>query len=164
MSPWPSAILLIFSCLFQILASPLYEVGGIRPDFPFLALIYLAFFAPPYQVFLAGGATAIGIDILSMDPLGTRLLGFLPVLWLLGRFRRTMIAESPLLRAGLALAACLASFGIQGAILAWKEGIWHGFLPDLKLVLYTALLGVAVHGTLDLYRARLGWVRDRYFA
>jgi hypothetical protein len=164
MRPLPAIVLVLFAIVLQVTALPLYRAGTVAPDFPFLALAYLALFAPPRKVLALAAAAAVGIDILSLDPLGTRLVGYLPALWLLGRFRRGPVAAIPLLRAVATLAACLAAFEIEGAFVVVREGRWLGVGFELLTALYTALLGVAAHAALDRYRPRLGWVRDRFFA
>ncbi len=106
MKAWPAAVLLSLAIAFQVLSLPLYRAGSFGPDFPFLALAYLALFAPPRRLLAAAALTACAIDVLSLDPLGTRLAGYLPALALVGRARRTAIADSAVLRAVLTLAAC----------------------------------------------------------
>ncbi|MGH9363594.1 MAG: rod shape-determining protein MreD, partial [Thermoanaerobaculia bacterium] len=94
----PALLLVALACAIQAAAGPLYRVGNVAPDFPLLALTYLTFFAPRRSVLGLGAATAAAIDLISLDPLGTRLLGYLPPLWFAGRARRGFIAESALLR------------------------------------------------------------------
>ncbi len=164
MNPGPALLLLLFSVVFQATAAPLYRAGSIEPDFPFLALVYLAFFAEPVALLWAAVLVAAAIDCVSIDPFGTRLLAFPPVLLLLNRFRRGFVAESALLRCGLTIAGCVVAFTIEGAFLAWKDGRWLGLGFEVRSALYTALLGLAVHGVMDRGRFRLGWTRDRFFA
>jgi len=146
------------------MALPLYRVGNVTPDFPFLALVYLGLFAPPRRLLLTAALAALVIDLASLDPLGTRLVGYLPPLWLLNRLRGGFLAESPLFRAGLTLAACLLAFQLEGVFLAWREGYWLGAGLELRTALYTAVLGVGAHAALDHYRGRLGWARDRFLS
>lgn len=159
----PAGVLLVLAIAFQGLALPLYRAGGLAPDFPFLALCYLGLFAPPGKLLLHAAVCASAIDIASLDPLGTRLAGYLPALWLLNLARRSFIAESAFLRAALTLVACLAAGVLSGAWLALREGRWLGMWFELRSASYTALIGVGVHAALDHYRARLGWARDRFF-
>ncbi len=164
MKTGPAILLLALAIAFQSLALPLYRAGSVAPDFPFLALVYLGFFAAPLDLFLLAVLAAVVIDLGSLDPLGTRLAGYLPALWFVSRWRRGFVAESTALRAGLTFAAAALAFTAEGALLAWKEGRWLGLGVELKAALYTALLGVAVHALLDRYRNGLGWARDRFFA
>ncbi len=164
MNPGPAVLLLVLSVAFQATAAPLYRAGSLEPDFPFLALVYLAFFAEPAALFWAAVLTAAAIDGVSIDPFGARLLAYIPVLLFLNRFRRGFVAESALLRCGLTLLGCAAAFTIEGAFVAWREGRWIGLGFEMRLALYTALLGLAVHGVIDRWRFRLGWARDRFFA
>jgi rod shape-determining protein MreD len=160
----PAVILIAFAVVLQTIAGPLYQIGGVAPDFPFLALAYLALFAQQRKILALGGIAAIAIDVISLDPIGTRLAGYLPALWLLGRVRRTLWAEVPVFRSVATLGACIVAFGMEAAFLAWKEGRWPDPGFEAECVLYTALIGVCVHAALDGYRSRLGWVRDRFFA
>ena len=163
MRPWPAALLLAFALVLQVLAGGFYRIAGLTPDFAFLALAYLSLFARPGALLVAAGATALVIDAISLDPLGTHLAGYLPALWLLNRFRRSFIAESALLRAALTLFAAWLAFLLEGAFLAATEGRWMGAGGELVSALYTGILGVAFHAGIDRYRAGLGWARDRYF-
>jgi rod shape-determining protein MreD len=148
----------------QVLAAPYYRTGNVAPDFPLLALAYLGFFAPPRRLLAIAAGTALAVDALSLDPVGTRLLGYLPALWLINRARRTALAESIVLRAGLTLAACVIASAIGWAFLSWKDGRWAGAALEAKAALYTAIIGVGVHAAIDPCRGRLGWVRDRFFS
>jgi hypothetical protein len=159
---WPATALLLFALAFQVLALPLYRLGDALPDFPFLALAYLGLFARPRQVLAAAAVVAVAIDAVSLDPLGTHLVGYLPALWLLNRVRGGFIAGSVILRGAFTLAAAWAAFLLQGAFLASREGRWPSAGLELRSALYTAALGVIVHAALDRYRTGLGWVRDRF--
>jgi cell shape-determining protein MreD len=161
---WPAVVLLAVAVAFQVTTLPVYRAGSVAPDFPFLALVYLGFFAPRRPLLVAAAITACVIDIVSLDPLGARLAGYLPALALLNRGRRTVLAESQVLRAGLTLVACCAAFLLEAAFVGWKEGRWIAVGFELRCAVYTTIIGVAVHAALDAYRARLGWVRDRFFA
>ncbi len=163
MRPWAAAVVLAFAVAFQIIALPLYRAGGIAPDFPFLALAYLGFFAPPRRVLAAAAIVACAVDVLSLDPIGTRLAGYLPALWLIGRARRTILAESAVLRIGLTLVGASIAFAIGWAFVSWREGNWPTPWFELKCSFYTALTGVGAYAALDLHRPRLGWGRDRFF-
>jgi rod shape-determining protein MreD len=158
------AFLLLFSIGFQALAGGSYRVGGVTPDFPFLALVYLALFLKPADAFLLASLTALTIDLLSLDPLGTRLLGYLPPIALIGRLRQGFISESVALRAFLTLAAASIAFTLEAAYLCFREGRWPGLWGELSAAFYTALVGAAFHSFLDAYRSRRGWSRDRFFA
>jgi rod shape-determining protein MreD len=159
----PAALLLVLAIAFQASALPLYRAGGLAPDFPFLALCYLGLFAPLGKLLVHAALCGTAIDLLSLDPLGTRLAGYLPALWLLNLARRSFVAESAILRAALTWLACLAAGLLAGGWLALREGRWLGTWFELRSASYTALIGVGVHAALDLYRARLGWARDRFF-
>ena len=162
MKTGPAVLLVVLAILFQALAGSLYRVGNVVPDFPFLALIYLAFFSPPRALLLLTAGTAVAIDLLSLDPLGTRLCGYVPALWLLNRMRRSFATESHGLRVALTLCAALLCFVLEGAYLAWREGRWLGTGVELEAAVYTGILGLVVHGILDHYRVGLGWARDRH--
>ena len=159
-----AVFLLLFSIGLQGLAAGSYRVGGVAPDFPFLALVYLALYLKPSDVFLLASLAALAIDLYSLDPLGTRLLGYLPPLVLIGRLRRGFVAESAVLRAALTLTAAAIAFTLEGAYLAFREGRWQGLWSEITSAFYTALVGAAFHSVLDSYRGSLGWSRDRFFA
>lgn len=160
-----AAFLVAASIAFQALALPLYRSGTAAPDFPFLVLSYLAFFAPPRRVLALGALAAAAMDTLSLDPLGTRLLGYLPAIWLVGRARRSFIVESAVFRAGLTFLACCLALALEGGYVSAREGAGGlGLGWALWAALYTALLGVSAHAALDLVRPQLGWARDRFFS
>ena len=159
----PAVVLLALAVAFQGAALPLYRAGGLAPDFPFLALSYLGLFAAPGKLLFHAALCGTAIDLLSLDPLGTRLAGYLPALWLLNLARRSFIVESAILRAALTWLACLTAGLLSGGWLALREGRWLGIWFELRSASYTALIGVGVHAALDHYRARLGWARDRFF-
>jgi rod shape-determining protein MreD len=159
-----ASLLLAFSIVFQALALDLYRSGSLAPDFPLLALLYLSFFAPPGELMFLAALTALTIDLISLDPLGTRLAGYLPALWMANRLRRGFVVESAFLRGAVTWAAAWAAFSLEGGFLAWREGRWLGLGYEFKSALYTAFLGIAVHAALDRCRNQLGWARDRFFA
>ena len=74
----------------------------------------------------------LAIDWLSLDPLGTRLAGYLPALWLLNRFRRGFLTESLPLRALLTSLAAALAFLIEGTYLVGCEGRWLGAGFELR--------------------------------
>jgi rod shape-determining protein MreD len=164
MKTWPAIILVAFAVVLQTTAVPLYQIGGVAPDFPFLTLAYLALFAQQRRILALGAAAAIAIDLVSLDPLGTRLAGYLPALWFLGRVRRTLWAEVTVFRGIATLGGCIIAWGMEILFLAWREGRWPDVAFESECILYTALIGVCVHAALDGYRSRLGWARDRFFA
>ena len=160
----PVSLLLGFSVCFQALALPLYRAGNITPDIPFLVLIYLGFLAPIRQLLIVAGITSLVVDLGSLDPVGTRLVGYLPALWLLTRARGGFLSESAFFRGVLTFAACTIAFVLEGLYLAWREGYWLGAGIEVTTALYTTVLGVGVHAALDLYRHRLEWARDRFLS
>ena len=159
-----TVFLVLFAIAFQGLAGGSYRVGGVAPDFPFLALVYLAFFLKPSDAFLVTSAAAVAIDLCSLDPLGTRLLGYLPPVVVIGRLRRGFVAGSAVLRPFVTFCAAALAFSLEGAYLAFREGRWPGLGGEISAAFYTALVGAAFHSLLDSYRSRLGWSRDRFFA
>jgi rod shape-determining protein MreD len=158
-----AAVLLIFALVLQVTALPYYRIGRAAPDFPFLCLLYLAYFAPRRPLLLLAFLTGLAVDLISLDPVGTRFVGYLPPLWLANRVRRGFVAESPALRAVLTFVAALLAGSLEGGYLALREGRWLGLGGAFTNALYAALLGVAVFAALDLHRTRLGWARDRFF-
>jgi len=159
-----TVFLVLFAIAFQALAGGSYRVGGVAPDFPFLALVYLALFLKPADAVLVTSLAALAIDLFSLDPLGTRLIGYLPPVAVIGRLRRGFVAESPVLRPCLTFCAAALAGTLEGAYLALREGRWPGLGGELSAAFYTALVGAAFHALLDSYRSRLGWSRDRFFA
>lgn len=160
----PALLLLGSAVAYQGLAGDLYRLQDVAPDFVFLALLYLSFFAEAPALLFLSLAVALFVDLVSLDSLGTRVCGYLPVVALVNRFRRGFIVESPLLRFVVTLLAAFLSSALQGLYLGWREGRWLGAGFEAKSAFATATLSLVLFWLLDCHRGALGWARDRFFA
>ncbi len=158
-----SVILVLFAVAYATLARPLYAFGIASPDFVFLALVYLAFFAPTHSLLALTAAVSFVLDILSLDPAGTHAVALLPPMWLVGRLRGWFVLDSAALRWIVVLPVCLLSMELRQQYLAFlRPGTPVDRVADLACALYTAALGLVVHTLLDRrFRPALGWTRNR---
>ena len=170
----PMGVLLMFALAYQIFAASLYEFREIRPDFVFLALLYLAFYLPTGRVLLFGLGAALVLDLLSIAPPGSHVLAYLPVLWLASRVRGWFVLEIPLARACLVFPAMFAQLLLQRVFLvlsaepgevapgqAFLDAGDLFFSSDVAVALYTTVLGFVVHTLLDRFRPQLVGLRGR---
>lgn len=156
-------LLLLLALAYQVLAAPLYRLGSAAPDFLFLALIYLAFFAPTVELLVVAVLSSVAVDLLSLDPLGSRVFGVLPALWLVSQMRSWFVVESWVFRWVLVLVAVLLASVLRNAYVSYVETGGPSLRFDFFSALYTTVVGLAVHGLLDGCRQSLGWIRKRHF-
>jgi rod shape-determining protein MreD len=164
----PLVGLLATALAYQLFASSFYEIADTRPDFVFLALVYLAFYLPVGRVLLFGLCVSVFLDLLSIAPFGSHVIGYLPVLWLASRVRGWFVLEIPLARACLVFPAMLVQLELQRVFLVLTFDLQSTsaspsflgfrdvfFVGDIGVALYTTVLGFVVHTLLDRFRPQL---------
>ena len=163
-------LLCALAVAYQVLAARLYEFSGVRPDFVFIALLYLAFYTPTASVLLLAGSLSFVLDGLSLSPAGTHAISLLPVLWLASRTRGWFVLEIGLARGFLVLPATLLYLQLQRVYLVLGPEATSSssfdllpalsiadvlFLIDLKVSIYTTLAALVIHAILDHFRPHL---------
>lgn len=157
-------ILLSLATVYQILAVPLYRIEAAAPDFFLITVIYLAFFGSTLELLILAGGFSVLLDILSLNPLGTQAVGLFPAILIIQRTQGWFLLQSPALRWCVVLPVAVISYELRSAYIALMEtGGGPGFSLNIAGAIYTAVLGIALHGLLDGYRNQLGWNRDRRF-
>ncbi len=159
-----SAVFLVaLALVYHALAIPLYRLGGAVPDFLLIVVVYLAFFAPIGELLILAVGASVVVDVLSLDPIGSHMAALVPVILVIGRVRGWFVLRGPGLRSVFVfVAALLASLGRTTYVALVSVDGAQVSVEALSAV-YTTLIAVLVHGLLDRYRRRLGWVRDRAF-
>ncbi len=104
----------------QIVGSPLYEVYGIRPDFPAIALATIALTLHPVGAIAVGLLAGGVLDISSAGVPGTRMTACLVLVFFVLRGRKTGWGEDPggraLLLTGGILIAVLVPHAMSWAL------------------------------------------------
>ena len=142
MSILVSCSLVAFFAGFHVVAGPLYDLYGIRPDFTMLALVTACLVLPPPAAYAAALLAGGVLDTLSPGIVGPHMTGCLLSTFFILRCRSAGIAESA---RGTAL---LAIAGILLGLLAPHGARWllldgPSTAPGLSIgatTAYTALL------------------------
>lgn len=116
-----------------------FDIGNITPYFLLMGIYYWVLtrpaLFPSYVVF----AYALGLDIISGQPIGLNALSFMIVFFVLHSQRRFMIGQSwPVLWTGYAL-ACLLVALIHMIVFILMHWSWPGLFPLLATVFISAL-------------------------
>ena len=112
MKPAAVIALLGLAIAYQLLALPVYRVGGVAPDFVFVSLLYVALRQSTGVTLFLGLVLATILDPLSIDPAGAHAAGFVPVLLVVGRCRHWAVLKSAVCR-------CVVVF--PAALMAWRQ-------------------------------------------
>ena len=104
MSVLVSCSLVAFFAGFQVVAGPLYDLYGIRPDFTILALVTACLVLPPGATYAAALLAGGVLDALSPGIVGPYMTGCLLSTFFLLRCRSAGLAESARGTALLAIA------------------------------------------------------------
>lgn len=150
-------LLLLVALVYQVVALPLYRIGGAAPDFVLLFVSYLALFEVPRRSIPAAFLCGLGVDALSADPWGCHAAGYALGVWILSWWHGEGLGEDPLPRSLLVLLAAAASSAARwGVLVAWTRSV--SLVDPLAAgacVAYTGLLSLVVFGLLDPLRAAL---------
>lgn len=167
------AILIVALAFLQTTVVPMGRIIGITPDLVLVTLFLWSALREPREGLLWAFGVGLFIDLLTLTPLGTTALGFLPVAalgWLgRGRFFQSGLLF-PLLMTLVATAAhSLTVFALSGLLgllhLAPTGGTQLNLLAAARLALLGALLNAVVvpplYLVVQLLDRWIGW-NDSY--
>jgi len=153
----PAALALLAAALaWQLLAGSSSGVGPARPDFLLVAVAYIALYESPRRALGFALVAGLVADLVSADPWGAHVLGYLLPAWALGLAGAARWGDDPAARAGLAVLASALSGGIRDVVLLVLEPDARGpAWPLLADALLAGAVAPLVFALLDPYRERL---------
>lgn len=144
----------------QTVLSPTIEIFGVRPDFPFLIVLLVAFHEGAAGGALAGFVAGLFVDLSSTHVLGVSSLANSVIGFGVGSIAHRLVRGSLLARALVALVATvlrdqiLFVLGAPGGFAAGFRFFFYGALPGGT---YTALLAAPVMAASERL---VGWGRE----
>ena len=153
----PAGLLLLATALvWQVLVGSSFGIGPARPDFLLLAVAYVALYESPRGALGFAFMAGLLADLVSADPWGAHVLGYLLPAWALGLAGAARWGDDPLARAGLAALASALSGGVRDVVLLVLEPDARGpAWPLLADALLAAAVAPLAFALLDPYRERL---------
>ena len=153
----PAAIVLLAVALaWQLLVGSSFGIGPARPDFLLVAVAYMALYESPRRALAFAVIAGLLADLISADPWGAHVLGYLLPAWALGLAGAASWGDDPLARAGLAALGAALSGGARDVVLLILEPDARGpAWPLLADALLAGALCPLVFALLDPYRERL---------
>ena len=151
---------LYVAIVLQTLLAPSLEILGVRPDFPFLVVLLVAFYEGAAGGALGGFVAGLFVDLNSAQALGITSLANSVVAFGVGSVVDRLIRGSMLTRFLVALVATvlrdqiLVFFGDPGGLSGSFRLFLHSSLPG---GIYTALLAPPV---MALVERVVGWERE----
>ena len=132
-----------------------------RPDLVLALGLFLAFFFPPREVFVAGWFLGLASDLVSVaGRLGLKALLFCLVLYLVSHLRGNLPRQRALAQFAAALVTVFAVHGVWHLATAALGGAWPPVLRSAEIsfldALYTAVLAPYLFWILLLLRSPLG--------
>jgi rod shape-determining protein MreD len=132
-----------------------------QPDLLLALGLFLAFFFPPREVFVAGWFLGLASDLVSVaGRLGLKALLFCLVLYLVSHLRGNLPRQRALAQFAAALVTVFAVHGVWHLATAALGGAWPPVLRSAEIsfldALYTAVLAPYLFWILLLLRSPLG--------
>jgi rod shape-determining protein MreD len=118
------AILIVVLAFLQTTVVPMGRIIGITPDLVLVTLFLWSALREPREGLLWAFGIGIFIDLLTLTPLGTTALGFLPVA-VIGWLGRGRFFQSGLLFPLLMTLVATIAHGFTVFILTWFLGLLH---------------------------------------
>jgi rod shape-determining protein MreD len=153
-------VVLYFAVLLQSVLAPSLEVFGVRPDFPFLIVLLIAFREGGAGGALAGFVSGLFVDLNSAQALGVTSLASAVVAFVVGSVADRLVGGSFVTRIIVALVATAIRDELVLLVLL-PEGLLGSFGLFFRAALpggaYTALLAAPV---MALAERAVGWPRE----
>jgi len=147
-----TAILIVCTALFQLIALHLFAIGGIRPDILFSLVIFFALFGGPGMGVRSGAIIGLVRDIAGADIFGVNIFILATAGFILEKIRTNFYRESSITHVLMVGSAYLVSTSVHYLLVYGIPGmtsIYVGCAPDfytfftrsaLPSSVYTAVL------------------------
>ena len=137
------------------------DAHPVRPDLLLALGLFLAFFFPPREVFVAGWFLGLASDLVSVaGRLGLKALLFCLVLYLVSHLRGNLPRQRAIVQFAVALVTVFAVRWVWHLATALVGGAWPPVLRSAEIsfldALYTAVLAPYLFWILLLLRSPLG--------
>lgn len=129
------------------LVGPLIAIGGVAPDFPLIALVFLGLAAGSYPATVAGFLAGLILDLGDPALLGAHALLYSCLGYVLGRLRDRLAYGMPVVEAVVAVAVVLAhdlGFLVLSGMSGAETFPLQFFTRSAPDALYTGLAAVPV--------------------
>jgi rod shape-determining protein MreD len=149
----------------QTTIAPLVQIGGVRPDWPFLLVVAIALTAPGNQALYASALVGLFVDLNTLVPLGVFTLTYGLAALLMLQVRELLFRDALLTYVLVTLIVGLLAQGAVALLRLAQEGAgqYAGsvVLETLGITVYTAMWSFPAHWLFLKLGRPLGLTRVR---
>ena len=163
------SFLLVSVCFLTLQAAiaPRLALGGVRPDWLLVVVVFLALHGVRRDAVVAGWILGLCADLMSVERFGLLALSYASAAWFVGSFRDSLFRHHA---ATQFVVTYLVSLLLQVLWLIYRRSLYStgvSIVVDLAVVLllapaYTAIWAPPIHAVLLALAPHLGLPRPKY--
>ncbi|MEE9297010.1 MAG: rod shape-determining protein MreD [Phycisphaerae bacterium] len=161
------AAVAILGLILQTTLAPRLAVGGVRPDWVFVLVVFFGLYGARRDAWLAGWVLGLGADLASIERMGLFAIAYCLVAVVVNAVRDMVFLKNPATHFSVTLAAGLL---LQAGLLGYRAVVYPNSMtlrhPAVLqagcVALYTALWAILIHHLMLKASQPLGLRTSRY--